>query len=398
MAKGDILVNIKSEADTSGIQDLVDQAGRGFREIDKQLNAALGGEIVKKFVIETRTDTSGVKQLVLAEKEVLTVTDAIIAKKNQLAKIERGSVTSLRQQVNEAKQARDQIARYSEATGVLGNKVRIVNDSWATQNGKVQALQRSLDQATASGFWDRAKAGLNAGGLINFANGLTQITNGLQSASIITGQVIGSFNALLDSLSKLQQFDLTFEAIGASAGETSIAFNESSRIALGLGVSLNTVRESFRQLSPVVLGIGGSIQDVSNITEALSSRFVAFGLTGDKAKRVMNGIIQAFGKGKLMAEELTQQISEADPAFRTDLAAAIGVSVKELNNLVKEGEITSQVLLDILPKLSKSGLLFGRLGATATSAAAQLKTASNETGANLEQVHPQFENLNQVNL
>ena len=396
--KGDILVKVKSEADASGIQDLIDQAGRGFREIDKQLNAALGGEVVKQFVIQTKTDTSGVKQLVLAEKEILTVTDQIISKKTKLQNLERGSVTSLRQQVNEAKQARDQIAKYDQSIGPLGGKVSSLNQRWIEQNLKVQDLQRNLNVASASGFWDRAKAGLNAGGLINFSNGLTQITNGLQSASIIVGQVIGSFNAFIDTLSRLQQFDLTFEAIGASAGETALAFDESSRIALGLGVSLTTVRESFRQLSPVVLAVGGSIQDVSAITEALSSRFVAFGLTGDKARRVMNGIIQAFGKGKLMAEELTQQISEADPAFRTDLAGAIGVSVKELNNLVQEGEITSQVLIDILPKLSKSSLLFGKLGSSATSAAQQLKTANNENGATIEQIQTQFQNLNQLNL
>jgi tape measure domain-containing protein len=394
MAKGDILVNIKSEADISGLQDLLNEVTSLSSEMKKQLNAALGGEVVKKFVIETRTDTSGVKQLVLAEKEVLTVLDQVISKKNQLEKIERGSVTSLRQQVNEAKQARDQIAKYRTEVGLLGRDVNVVNDRWLEQNAKVQGLQRSLDLAGASGFWDQAKANLNVKGLSSFASGLTAITNGLQSASIVVGQVIGSFNNLFNALSKIQQFELTFKAIGATQGETQQAFEESSRIALGLGVNLNTVRDGFQQLSPTVLAAGGSMNDVSAITEALSSRFVAFGLGADKSRRVMNGVIQAFSKGKLMAEELTQQISEADPAFRTDLATAIGISVKELGEWVKEGKITSEVMLEILPKLSKADLLFGRLGTTAVSAASALKQGN----ATIEQVQNQLQNLNQVNL
>ena len=394
MAKGDLQYQVGFDVDLAEITKLQRALATGGQQAARDFNAALGGTITKQVVFETRADSSGAKQLVAVEKERLSVADSYISKLNQIQKIQSGSVTSLRQQVNQAKQARDEIAKYDSAVGPLGGRVRKVNDEWAAQNTRVQQLQRSLDQATASGFWDRAKVGLNAGGLINFANGLTQITNGLQSASIVIGQVLGSFNQLTNALANLQQFRLAFEAVGAGASGSTQALNESSKIALGLGVSLSTVRQGFQQLTPVVLNSGGTIGDVAKITESLSSRFAAFGISGDRARRVMNGVIQAFAKGRLQAEELTQQISEADPAFKTDLAAAVGVSVAELENMVKAGEVTSEMLIDVIPRLSKAGLLFGRLGMTAADAVNGLE----RNAVTIDQVRNQFDNLNQLSL
>lgn len=394
MSKGDIVLGVQFQGDTSELNRQIKNIGSLTRAELQSLNAQLGGEVVKKLVIRTEVDSSGAKKQVAEYKELLTVTDALLNKQRQIEKIEPGSATSLRQQVNQAKQARDEIAKYGEGIGRLGGKVRIVNENWAAQDQKVKSLQRSLDLATASGFWDVAKTNLNAEGFISFANGLTQITNGLQAASILVGQLSSSVNALINSLGAIQSFKLSFEAIGQGAGGAGLALSESSEIASGLGVDLNTVRESFKQLTPVVTNSGGTIGDVSNIVESLSSRFAAFGISGDKARRVTNGVIQAFAKGKLMAEELTQQISEADPAFKTDLAGAIGVSVKQLEALVKAGEITTDVLIEKLPKVGKSGLLFGRLGVSAVDAAGSLTTA----GTTVDQVRSKINTINQLSL
>ena len=388
------VLEFEAKVSANELNKLLRDLQSGAEGAARAVNDAFGGTVTKKLVLETVTDINGAKSLVAVEKERLSVTNAIENQYKQIQRVERGSVTSLRQQVNEAKQARDQIAKYEIGVSSLGAKVQLVSDRWAAQNTKVQQLQRSLDQATASGFWDRAKVGLNAGGLISFANGLTQITNGLQSASIVLNQLSGSFNQLINALAGLQQIKLAFEAIGAGAGGASQAFNESSRIALGLGVSLSTVRQGFQQLTPVVLNSGGTIGDVSKITESLSSRFAAFGISGDRARRVMNGVIQAFAKGKLQAEELTQQISEADPAFKTDFANAVGVAVEELEDLVKTGQITSDVLIDVLPRLSKASLLFGRLGVSAADAADGLAKGN----VTIDQVRNQFDTLNQLSL
>jgi tape measure domain-containing protein len=390
----DLEYKVGFDVDLAEIQRLQRALATGGVEAAREFNKALGGEIKKQIVFETRTDASGVKRLVAVEKERLTAADGYLNKLKQIKTLEAGSATSLRQQVNKAKQARDEIARYRTAVGPLGGQIRAVTDRWVEQNAKLQGLQRSLDLANASGFWDRAKTSLNAKGLFSFANGLTEVTTGLQSASIVIGQVLGSFNQLTKALGGLQQFKLAFVAINAGAAGGAEALNESSRIALNLGVSLSTVREGFQQLSPVILKSGGSIEDVSQIVESLSSRFAAFGISGDRARRVTNGVIQAFAKGKLQAEELTQQISEADPAFKVDFAEAVGVSVQALEALVKQGKITSDVLIETLPKLSKSSLLYGKLGVSATDAANSI----GQTGTTIDQARAKIESINQLSL
>ena len=389
--KGDIQLGVV--ANTAGVAAAFDAALSGAEGAAADLNKALGITVTKQLVVETFWDgESATKGIRLVERDIDNLGQKIVDLGEKSKKLQFGSATSLKGQIREATQARDEIKRYDESIGQLGQRVRTVNADWAAQNVKVQDLSRQLSVASANGFWAQVKAGFNLQGLSNFSNGLVAVTQGLQSASILIGQVTASFNQLFTTLAKIQQFELAFKAIGASVSETSLAFQESERIATGLGVGIQTVRDAFQQLSPVILASGGSIGDVSSITEALSSRFAAFGLSADQSRRVMNGVIQAFGKGKLMAEELTQQISEADPAFRVDLASAIGVTVAQLGEMVKAGEITSDRLIEILPLLSKSSLLFGKMGDSAGSAVAALASGT----VTITQVRTQLETLNQL--
>lgn len=372
------------------LEELRSGAGRTAKEI----NAELGGDVIKKIKLETVTDESGARRLVAVEKERLTVVDQIIREQSKLNRISENSVTSLRQQLNQAKQARDEMAKYVSKTGDLSGRLTQINSQWVSQNQRVQELTRQVARASASGFWDRLKADLNLGGITNFTSNLVALTQGFQAVSIVVGQFTGAINESVEAVSRLQQFALTFKAIGQGASGGVQALQESSRIALNLGTNINTVREGFQQLSPVVLNSGGTIQDVSNIVEALSSRFAAFGISGDRARRVTNGVIQAFAKGKLQAEELTQQISEADPAFKTDFAKAIGVSVIQLEKLVKTGKITADVLIQKIPLINKTALLYGKLGTSATDAVNSLANGS----VTIEQVRNKLASLSQLNL
>lgn len=398
MTKGQL--EFDAVVSTDQLNKLLGDLRTGATGAAKAINDALGGSVNKKIVLETVTDASGVKQLVAVEKERLSVADKIKSTQDKINKIEAGSVTSLRQQVNEAKQARDQLVKYEESVGRLGLKIRQLNGDWVVANQRVQEVSRQLDVASASGFWQKAKVGLNAQGLVSFGNGLTQITQALQAGSILIGGFLSQVNNLVTAVAKLETFQLSFVAAGAGGAGGAQALQEASRIALGLGSNLNVVRDGFQKLTPVILNSGGTIGNVSQITQALSSRFAAFGLSADSSRRVMNGVIQAFAKGKLQAEELTQQISEADPAFKTDFANALGVTVQQLEAMVKAGEVTTDVLLQSLPALSKSSLLYGKLGGSATSAVSALgkfDAATGRTAVTTEQVRTQLDTLGQLN-
>jgi len=397
MSKGDLRYRIDIAGDAAQryfelwTSDIKSQT----KELSDTIQKALGGPpITKELIIRTTTDDRGVKVLKSEIQEVGRITDQWNKTLAQANKTQEGSVTRLRQQVNEAKQARDAIAKIGKSADDLKNKVNGINPAWDLANQKVKSLSRELEIASASSFWQKIKAEFNLGPIVGAGKALNEIVNTFQSLSIVVGQLTAPIIALSNALNDIQQIDLTFKGIGAGPADISKVFADSSAIALKYGVNLKTVREGFTQLSPVILASGGTMDDVSEITSALSSRFATFGLSADKSKRVMNGVIQAFGKGKLMAEELTQQISEADPAFKTDLANAIGVTVSQLGEMVKAGEITSQVLIDVIPLLGKSSTYFGGLGNSATSAVMALARGQ----ATIEQVKNQLATLNQLNL
>jgi tape measure domain-containing protein len=387
-------LRFKVEADASEVNKALQDALNDVAGADRALNKLLGGTVEKFIDVSVRVNSKGVKELVAVEKQRLTAADKIISLQRKSEELQAGSLTSLRQQYNRQKQLRDSIAQYREIVVASGASVRVINKEWEIASRKVSEVGRQLAEANASGFWDKVKVSFRAQGLVDFLDGLAGITQGLQAASIAIGQFVSGINTVIKSAADLQSFGLAFEAIGTGSAGANLALQESQRIALGLGTNINTVQDSFKQLSPVILNTGGSIQDVSSVVEALSSRFAAFGISGDRARRVTNGVIQAFAKGKLQAEELTQQISEADPAFKSDLANAIGVSVAELERLVKAGGITGKVLLENIPKLSKSALLFGKLGDSAIDAANSLA----EGNVTIDQVRTQFGNLNELNL
>ncbi len=402
MAKGDFIYKVSAEADLGNLQSEVAKinsalaAARGSVSAFKaEFERDAKGEAEYRIVVSSQYDASGSK---VAKAEIKELSKEYQGLYNKIRQIEsepqKGSLTSLRQQVNEAKKARDAIAKYGSAIDGIGNKIQALDGKWVAQNQRVRDLQKQLDLAGASNLWERLSAEYNLGSFAKAGQQISNFVNIFQSVSIIAGQVTGAINNVVNALGGLQTFTLAFEAVGAGAGAANLALAESTRIASGLGTDIKTVRESFQQLSPVILKSGGSIADVSGVVETLSSRFAAYGISGDRARRVTNGVIQAFAKGKLMAEELTQQISEADPAFKTDLAGAMKVTVAGLEELVQAGKVTSAVFLKALLEIGKSDLLFGRLGISAIDAANSLATA----GTTVDQVRAKLGTIGQLSL
>jgi tape measure domain-containing protein len=363
--------------------------------------------VTQKVTLQAELNETGFKSAVALTDGIKKNSEQLSTFINQANKLQDGSVAKLKQQLAQATQVRNEIARYETSIGGVAAIVRSVNPLWTEQNNRVKLLREELNKASASSFWDRLKVDLNFGAFEKFGGVVNGLVNTFQSLGIIFGQIIAPINDVIDTLGKLQGIDLTFRAIGQGPADVATIFQASTDIATKYGVSLNAVREGFVKLSPTVLAAGGNLGQVEGVVSALSSRFAAFGLSADQANRVLNGIIQAFGKGKLQAEELNQQISEADPAFRVDFAEALQKAGKELgilggkadgtvanlNELVKNGEITADVLLAVLPYTEKLSSAFGALGPTAQSALQAFAKGQ----ATVKQVTTQIQNLNQLN-
>ena len=108
----DLAVNISAVGAQNAFNEIekVREALGDVRTASEQLNKSLGGEKKTNLAYKIVVDDSGVKQLVFFEKTRLTVLDKANQELAKARALEDGSVTSLRQQVNQAKQLRDQMA------------------------------------------------------------------------------------------------------------------------------------------------------------------------------------------------------------------------------------------------------------------------------------------------
>jgi tape measure domain-containing protein len=403
--KLDFNVSFKTEQAAREFQTLFTEYVNGSKKAGDMANQMLGGKVEKLVQVRLAKAPGGGQELEAITKSVRSEVDKLTASYQKANKVQADSLTSVRQQLNKAKQDRDAIAAFGSSAKVSGGGIfgQVPTKDFTLAQQKVSDLtqQIRLLEAASGNAFDRFAAGIDLGGVLKAGRGLTDIVAIFQSIGIVAGQLVAPITAASKALADLQGFALSFEAIGAGASGANQALSESRRIALGLGSSITTTREGFQKLAPVILSSGGNLGDVSSVVESLSSRFAAFGLNADQSRRVLNGVIQAFAKGKLQAEELTQQISEADPAFKIDLAKAAqtaGLAVNgttaELEALVKAGKITSQELIRLIPLISKSELLFGKLGSSGASAIAALE-AGNVT---ITQVQANLGSLNQLNL
>lgn len=350
-----------------------------------------------KYVIEMQTvvdKDTGLRELVPTYRKLNDEVDKYGRELDKLNKIQDGSLTRLRQQRNEAAQARDSYAKFAQGLNSAGQAQTKLNSDWVAANQRVKELDASLAKAGASNFWQQIKADFNLGPLLSAAQGIGTLVNAFQAVAIVMQQVTGTVGELYNRLSKLQSFGLVFQSIGQGVGGASAALAEANRIALGTGANIDTVRDSFQKVAPAILATGGNIADVSETVQALTTRFVALGKSQDEQRRAFNAVVQVFGKGKLQAEELTQQLGEVDSALKTDLAQAAGVSVAAFEQMVKNGEITSAVFADLIKKIDKTDEVFGKLGPSASSAVQAL----GEGKVVLQQVLTQFTNLQTLNL
>ena len=407
---------------TSAFEQLRAEAGKSADKIEEEFKKVSADVYEIKYEVNVDTgelelvgrQTSALeKQRQKAEQDALKDIQRRAKEEERVAKQKERDRRAEEREITALRKQRERITKELEKqAAAAAAAARIQKGSLTDLNRRLQAEQAILNDMVRGTEEYRKQAalvkqiqgqrqvqmigteGVKAAAFGELATAFSKTAFIAQQVFDIVGALGGQLDALVSRAAKLEALEFSFKAIGAGASGAQIALQESDRIALGLGVSIDTVREGFQKLSPVILASGGTLGDVSSVTEALSSRFAAFGKTGEESRRIMNGIIQAFGKGKLQAEELTQQIGEADPAFKIDLANAIGVSVAALEKMVKNGEITSQRLMTLIPLLGKSGQMFGKMGTSASSAVAAL--AKGEVPLNL--VRTQLENLSKVNI
>lgn len=201
--------------------------------------------------------------------------------------------------------------------------VKLLTDNFKKGTASMLAGLRSL-QYRILAF--SSALGVGAIGLQNFVSRMRDVAKETTSAVTALKNVSGSASAFASNTKWL------------------------SALANKYGVAINTLTLGFAKFKAAADIANMAAEDQRKIFESVSRATVAFGLTSEDQRGVFMALQQMMSKGKVMAEELRLQLAERMPVAIQAMAAAVGVSVNELDKMMKQGKVISS---EVLPKFAE---------------------------------------------
>lgn len=120
------------------------------------------------------------------------------------------------------------------------------------------------------------------------------------------------------------------------------------------GQELNGMTSEFAKFSAAASSAGISVQDQHTIFESFTRSITAFGMSSEDAHLSYLALSQMMSKGKISSEELRRQLGERMPVAMEAMARAVGVTIQELDGLLKAGKLISKdVMLPFVKEMEK---------------------------------------------
>lgn len=176
--------------------------------------------------------------------------------------------------------------------------------------------------------------------------GLMSFTAALGAGTIGLSNFVSK---LIQTAKETSRVNIALKNVSGSAE----AFADNQRFLLGLskkyGVEINGLTSGFTKFKAAADISNMSMEDQRKIFESVSRAAVAFGMSTEDQQGVFLALSQMMSKNKVMAEELRLQMAERLPVAIQAMAKAAGVSVSELDKMMKAGKVMAA---DVLPKFA----------------------------------------------
>lgn len=186
-----------------------------------------------------------------------------------------------------------------------------------------------------------------------FKQGAEQVKNALRN---IQYQVLGMASALglggiglsnlvsrfVDVARETNRARMALRNISGEASTFGKNMTYLTDLAQQYGQDLNTLTTNFARFSAASNAAGVGLQEQYKIYSAVTKSVTAFGLSGEEANLTFMALGQMMSKGKVSSEELRRQMGERIPIAMQAMANAAGVSIQELDKMLKNGAIYSK--------------------------------------------------------
>lgn len=229
--------------------------------------------------------------------------------------------------------------------------------------------------------------------LINAKDGASavfgKITGGLKGIGDIASGLAGRLAAIFaiggmaQAAADIETLQAGLKAVSGSAEQAGKDMDFIRQMASAAGVDVVEAGRAFLSLSAATKGTAVEGEATRQVFEAVTVSMSRAGKSSADTANALNALAQMAGKGQVQMEELRGQLGESLPGALNAAAKGLGITTKELTELVEQGKITAQ---DLFPALSK-GLneLYGASGGAQTLAQelSNVKNAFTDMASNI---------------
>ena len=256
----------------------------------------------------------------------------------------------------------------------------------STASGQVGVLASNLNKVRAPNIGNLANqiGGVGSAarsaqaGVYGFGNGLSTLTGLVAGFGISLGGVgIAQFiSASWDAGRALSQFSTQMTGLLGSGQLAQTELDYVKKAAINLGLPLNESLSAYSRLMQAFQGTAAGTEGARTVFEGFGTALAALGANSEQSERTFRALTQMVNKGKITAEEFTQQLGDGViPAMRV-MMEATGKSAAEIFKLMEAGKLGTDELIKMAETLkSKYGSSVEAAMKTAFGAMRQLTTA-----------------------
>ena len=316
------------------------KAVQGYREAQKQFEATGAAleraqQALAGYAQQARAAGTSDDAIAQGLREQRAMLDSLIAQYQKQAQAVRAMGTALR---TAGVDLRD-LAQAESAVIAQARALRAALD--AASDGSTRLGQATERATVASKKWGEEQ---------RTALSLTQR---------IRGQILSLTAAYVGLFGVIQEARASLDAVTSVQGVTnrlSVAFGDDPKVvaqqmkkveeeANRLGISLQGASEGYSRFAVASQMSGSSAEDTFFIFSKMSEVSRVMKLSAEEQKRVFKALEQMMSKGKIQAEELTQQLGDALPGALNAMARAMKMSPAELFKAMEKGQVSSKNLI-----------------------------------------------------
>jgi len=237
------------------------------------------------------------------------------------------------------------------------------NRSWLEYEMRIMKVQGNLRQLMATQnkvSIATRKSSKASGGFMKSLGGIGKLLTG---GGILFGLIklkdlaVALFKNIFDLAKQFDSLRFALERTSSSLSEAKMNSAFMLKLSSDLGLSLVATTTRFIKFAAAARNSGLAMKDVQKIFGTMAKAGAVLGLRTDELSGVFLALEQMLSKGKVTTEELRRQLGERLPGAFGIMAASLGVTLPELDKLLKAGKLLSA---EVLPGFARAvELAFG---------------------------------------